>query len=160
MQSLNACFEEYKKQLKIGNISTAYKSLIEYMMKLRTYFKNNYPDYIVGSFYQGYMDVTFFPITTKLLKKRKLKFTIVFDHQKIQFEIWLTAQNQQIRNKYSELITEKEFGENYISTSNPYSIIEYLVIENPNFDNLDKITNEIEEGVKTFLRDVASTLDN
>ena len=39
---------EYKKQLDKGIIQKAYKGLMEYIMSLRTYFHNKYPDYFVS----------------------------------------------------------------------------------------------------------------
>jgi len=89
---LNDYIKEYKSQLEIGLIPKAYRELIGYVMKLRTHFSNKYADeYIIGSFYQGYMDISFFTVTPLSLKKQKLKIAIVFNHEKIHFEIWLTA---------------------------------------------------------------------
>ncbi|MGD8782779.1 MAG: hypothetical protein PVH88_27965 [Ignavibacteria bacterium] len=140
--------KDYKRQMELGNIPKAYKGLIEYMMSLRTYFKNNYPEYVVGSFYQGYMDMTYFSIVTTLLKKRKLKLAIVFDHFKIRFEIWLSAQNRKVLSEYSKLLKQIELNKNYLISENPDSIIEMVVIENTDFNDLNKIytfRNGIEE---------------
>jgi len=158
MKSPGRIFEEYKKQMKIGDVPTAYKAIIKYVMNLRTYFKTNYPDYIIGSLYQGYMDITFFSITTSLLKKRKLKIAVVFDHQKSQFEFWLSGQNRQIREENSKLLEKKGQKEYYASPTNPYSIIEYTIAENPNFGDVDSLTIEIEKGFKKFLQDIVNTL--
>ena len=59
MKSFQENMNEYKKQLEKGAIKEAYKGLMEYIMDLRTHFKNEYPDYFVsGSIYYGYMDMT------------------------------------------------------------------------------------------------------
>jgi hypothetical protein len=52
METFQEFVIEYKKQLEKGAIQMAYKGLMEYVMTLRTYFKNKYPDYFVsGSIY-------------------------------------------------------------------------------------------------------------
>jgi hypothetical protein len=57
---------------------TAYRGLMEYMMNLRTHFKNNHPDYsLPGTLYYGYMDMTCFPLVTEKLKGKGLKIAIV-----------------------------------------------------------------------------------
>ena len=57
-----------------GIINEAYQGLMAYIMGLRTYFKNKYPDqFVVGSFYQGYMDMTYFPITPGIMQASKIK---------------------------------------------------------------------------------------
>ena len=64
MQSFQEYINEYRKQLAKGAIQKAYKGLMEYIMGLRTHFKNKYPDYFVsGSIYYGYMDMTYFSFT-------------------------------------------------------------------------------------------------
>lgn len=150
--------KDYQRQMELGNITKTYKGLIEYMMSLRTYFKNNYPEYIVGSFYQGYMDMTYFPVVTTFLHKRKLKLAIVFNHSKTQFEIWLSAQNRDIQKEYLNLFKQKKLDEKYFFSENSDSIIEMIVIENPSFNKLDEITTEIEIGIKKFIEDLIGIL--
>ena len=61
MESLHECMNEYRKQLEKGYIQKAYRGLMEYIMDLRTHFKNKYPDsFVSGSIYYGYMDMTYF----------------------------------------------------------------------------------------------------
>ena len=51
MASFNEYISEYRKQLEKGTIKKAYKGLMEYIMDLRTHFKNKYPDYFVSGQY-------------------------------------------------------------------------------------------------------------
>ncbi|WP_339712827.1 DUF7000 family protein [Cyclobacterium amurskyense] len=154
MEPMNESFSEYQKQIRTGEIARVYKSLIAFMQSLRIYFKNNHQEFIVGSFYQGAMDFTYFPISTKELKEKKLKFVIIFDHQEGSFEIWLAGQNKQVQSHYSGLITEKEMGDNYRASTHPHSILEWVVLKNPDFNDPVTITNRIEEGVNVFLKDL------
>ncbi len=43
MSSFQESMHEYKKLLKQGTIQEAYRGLTEYIMNLKTYFKNKYP---------------------------------------------------------------------------------------------------------------------
>ena len=62
MESLPEYVKEYRKQLEKGYIQKAYQGLMEYIMDLRTHFKNKYPDYFVsGSIYYGYDIFCLFP---------------------------------------------------------------------------------------------------
>ena len=90
MESFHEFVNEYRKQLEKGAIQKAYKGLMEYIMTLRTHFKNKYPDYLVsGSIYYGYMDMTYFAFSPKSLKDRNLKIAIVFVYNPFRFEVWL-----------------------------------------------------------------------
>jgi len=158
-EKLNENFAEYKKQMELGHVPKAYSGLMEYMMSLRTHFKTNFEEYTVGSFYQGYMDMTYFPISTNSLHKKKLKLAIVFDHLKTQFEIWLSGQNRQIQNEYLNTTKQLELKKGFVITKNPDSIIESIITENPDFSDLDKLTAEIEKAVAKFIKDLTELIE-
>jgi len=151
--------EDYKQQMNLGILPKVYKELIAYMMSLRTHFKSNFPEYTVGSFYQGYMDMTYFPIVPISFKNRSLKIAIVFDHTHVRFEIWLSGQNRLVQKEYTSLLKQKNLNADYIFTENPDSIVETVVVENPDFSELDKITAEIEKGIQKFVKDISSVLN-
>jgi len=79
MDSLQEYMKEYRIQLGKGAIQKAYKGLMEYIMALRTHFSKNIPDFAPGNIYHGYMDMTYFPLSPKSLKSRKLKIAVVFN---------------------------------------------------------------------------------
>ena len=68
MESLQGYINEYKKQMERGAIQKAYQGLLEYIMGLRTSFSKKFPDWETGNLYQGYMDMTYFPIFPQSLK--------------------------------------------------------------------------------------------
>jgi hypothetical protein len=157
MKSFHEYMNEYRKQMEKGDIKEAYKGLMEYIMDLRLYFKNKYPDYFVsGSIYYGYMDMTYFSFIPDSLKRRKLKIAIVFIHETCKFEVWLGGYNKQIQNKYWKLFKESRWNKYHIvsTTRGVDSIIEKILIEKPDFNNLDYLTNQIESGVMKFIEDV------
>ena len=161
MESFHAYINEYRKQLEKGAIKKAYKGLMEYIMDLRTHFKNKYPDYFVsGSIYYGYMDMTYFSFFPKSLKDLNLKIAIVFIHDTFRFEVWLAGFNKQVQQKYWELFKESEWNKYHIvsTTKGVDSILEYISVDNPDFSDLNSLTKQIEAETLKFIKDVESFL--
>jgi len=161
MRSFHEYINEYRKQIEKGDIKEAYKGLMEYIMDLRLHFKNKYPDYFVsGSIYYGYMDMTYFSFFPKSLKLRKLKIAIVFIHDTFRFEVWLAGYNKQIQTKYWRLIKESDWNKYRIplTTKDVDYIIEYILVDNPDFSDLDMLTKQIEKGALKFIKDVENFL--
>ena len=161
MKSFQENMNEYKKQLEKGAIKEAYKGLMEYIMDLRTHFKNEYPDYFVsGSIYYGYMDMTYFSFYPKSLKDRNLKIAIVFIHETFRFEVWLAGYNKQVQTKYWELFKESDWNKYHIvpTTKGVDSIIEHILVDNPDFSDLDSLTKQIEIATLKFIKDIESFL--
>ena len=161
MTSFHEYVNEYKKQLEKGAIKEAYKGLMEYIMDLKTHFKNKYPDYFVsGSIYYGYMDMTYFSFFPKSLKHRGLKIAIVFVHDTFRFEVWLAGYNKQVQTKYWKLFKESGWDKYHVvsTTKDVDSIMEYILVDNPDFSDLDTLTKQIERGTLKFIKDVESFL--
>lgn len=159
--SLHEYMSEYRKQLEKGAIAKAYKGLMEYVMALKTHFKNKYPDYFVsGSIYFGYMDMTYFSFFPKSLKRQKLKIAVVFIHETFRFEVWLAGYNKQVQAKYWRLL--KESGWNKYRVVPPAkgvdSIMEHVLVDNPDFSDLEALTSQIETGTLKFIKDVEDFL--
>ncbi|WP_066498214.1 DUF7000 family protein [Abyssisolibacter fermentans] len=162
MESLNKYINEYKKQIENGDIKKAYKGLMDFIMDLRIHLKNRHPDYIVsGSIYHGYMDITFFYFTPQSLKNKKLKIAIVFIHEKCRFEVWFAGNNRQIQAKYRQLLQDINWNKYKISPEEKGVdlIIESVLVDNPDFDDLNSLTNQIEMGVLKFIEDIQYVLD-
>jgi hypothetical protein len=152
---------EYKQQLGKGVIQKAYKGLMEYVMELRTYFMNKYPDYFVsGSIYFGYMDMTYFSFYPKSLKDHNLKVAIVFLHEACRFEVWLAGANKQVQTKTWKLIKESTCDQYPLvpTTKGVDSIIEHVLVDQPDFGDLDALTREIEAETLKFIKDLESFL--
>jgi hypothetical protein len=161
MKSFHEYMNEYRKQLEKGVIKEAYRGLMEYFNTLRLYFKKKYPDHSVsGSVYYGYMDMTYFSFIPKSLKRRKLKIAIVFIHDTFTFEVWLAGYNKSVQTKYWKLFTESNWNKYHIAstTRGVDSIIDYILIDNPDFSDLDALTKQIERGTLKFIKDVENFL--
>jgi hypothetical protein len=159
--TLNDQVNEYKNLLARGDLQTAYRGLMDYMLGLKTYFKNKYPDYSVGgNLYQGYMDMTYFSLFPDYLKERKLKIAIVLIHDKMRFEVWLSGVNKEIQAKYWDIFKTKDLR-NYRLTATikgADSVVEHTLVDNPDFDDLDTLTRQIENVTIKFIKDIEGIL--
>jgi len=161
MTSFQESMIEYKKQLEKGSIQVAYRGLMDYFNSLRVYFKKKYPTYYVsGSIYFGYMDMTYFAFFPASLKQRKLKVGIVFLHEPFRFEVWLFGYNKEIQKKYWDLFKEKDWDKYRIplNLKGVDSILEHVLVDNPDFGDLDVLTKLIEKGTLEFIENVESFL--
>jgi hypothetical protein len=161
IDSLQKYMNEFREQLEKGAIQEAYRGLMEYIMELKTYFKNKYPDYFVsGSIYFGYMDMTYFSVIPESLKQKKLKIAIVFNYETFCFEVWLSAVNKNVLTKYWNSIKDRNWDKYRVVKPGKGidSILEYNLVNNPDFSNLDNLTKQIEKGTLDFIKDVEEFL--
>lgn len=161
MNNFYEYIDEYKQQLKKGHIQKAYRGLMEYIFGLKTYLNKKYPDYFVsGSIYYGYMDMTYFSFTPESLKHRKLKIAIVFNYDYFRFEVWLGGYNKQVQNEYWTLFKNSDWNKYHLvsTTKGVDSIIGYVLVENPDFSDLNKLTKQVENGIIQFIKDVENFL--
>jgi len=157
MDSFHKSMLELKSQLEKGGIQKAYQGLMEYFMELRTHFQKKYPDHFVSSsLYYGYMDMTYFAFIPPSLKERNLKPAIVFVYDTFRFEVWLAAANKQVQSKYWEMIKESGWNKyRLVPMVKGYdAIIENVLVEEPDFRDLDALTEQIERGTLNFIEDV------
>jgi hypothetical protein len=161
MENIQEYLNEYRKQLKKGEIQQAYRGLMEYMLSLRSYFQKQYPEFEVpGNLYFGYMDMTYFAIIPPELKQRKLKVAIVFLHEAFRFEVWLSGANRQIQVEFSNLLRGKGWNK-YKLTADPKasdSILEHVLVTDPDFEDITGLTEKIESGAIQFIRDIQKVL--
>jgi hypothetical protein len=161
MESFPAYMDEYKKQLQRGAIQKAYKGLMEYIMNLRTHFKDKYPDcFVSGTIYYGYMDMTYFAFIPRSLKERNLKIAIVFNHEAFRFEVWLSGYNKQVQTQYWQLFKESNWKKYCLvsTTKGVDSILEYTLVDHPDFSDLDALTKQLESGTLKFIEDIEGFL--
>jgi hypothetical protein len=160
-ESFHQYLNEYRKQLNQGSIKEAYKGLMEYFTGLRLYLKNKYPDYFLsGSIHYGQMDYTYFYFFPKSLKRQKLKIVILFIHDTFALEVWLAGYNKDAQAKYWKLFKEKSWNKYHVAptTKGVDYITNFVVVDNPDFSNLDALTSQIETGTMKFIKDVEEFL--
>jgi len=157
MKTLNESIREYQIQIQKGDIIVAYRGLMDFMMNLRSYFSGKYPDYIIsGSIYYGYMDMTYFAFSPESMKSKKLKIAVVLIHDGLRFEVWLAGYNKQVQANYFNMLKKKEGIPFRMPSSlqGADSILEYTLVENPDFSNPDGLMHQIEERTIWFIERV------
>lgn len=161
MHSPNDYIQEYISQLSKGVIQKAYKNIMKFMSDLSTYLKKRYPDYKVSALYYGYMDMTYFSFTSKDLKSKKLKIAIVYLHEQGRFEVWLSGTNRKVQAEYIKLMSHIDIGSYKLSKVKPGvdSIIEAILIEQPNFDHPEELKKQIEIKAIEFIDNIATFLN-
>lgn len=161
MPSFLESMNEYRNQLEKGIVQHAYRGLMEYIMGLRTHFEKKHPEHFISSsIYQGYMDMTYFSFYPGSFKDRKLKVAIVFVHERFRFEAWLAGFNKQVQSRYWKLIKESGWDKYHIvpTTKGADSIVETVLAENPDFSDMDALTERIESGTLKFIEEVEGFL--
>lgn len=161
MELFQGYMDEYRNQLQRGVIQQAYRGLMEYMLALKSHFQHQYPDFTISSsLYYGYMDMTYFAISTRLLNQYKLKIALVFIHAAGRFEAWLSAQNKGIQARYWRSIRESGWNEYKLvpDIRGADSIIEYNIVQEPDFGDLEALTALIESKTLRFIQDIEGYL--
>jgi hypothetical protein len=108
------------------------------------------------------MDMTYFSFFPESLKRRGLKVGIVFVHRLFRFEVWLFGYNKSVQAKYWKLFKGTGWNKHRISstTKGVDSIVEGILVENPDFGDLEALTMQIETGTIKFIKDVEGFLAN
>ena len=104
--------------------------------------------------------MTYFSLFPESLKRRKLKIALVFIHDRFRFEVWLSGSNRNVQSKYWKLLKESDWNKYHLA-SNPKGVdyvIDHILINNPDFSDLDTLTRQIERGTLEFIRDVEGFL--
>ena len=161
MKSLQRDMTEFRKQLEKGSIQKAYRGLMEYMLSLKSHLSNKYPDYSTpGGLYPGYMDMTYFSILPGSLKDRDLKIAVVFLYDAFRFEIWLSGKNKHVLAKYWEIIKASRWDKYKVvePEKGVDSVVEHVLVDHPDFSDIDALTKQIEQGTLEFIQDIESFL--
>jgi hypothetical protein len=147
MKNLNNIVAIYQEELRKGDIVIAYNELVKFVMNTRSQLmKRLGQQYSFASILHGYMDYTYFYYSNEFLKSRKLKFGLVLNHLEMRFEVWLLGNTIPIQKEYWELLkgTKWNIDRNEMPQ---YSIIEAVILDSPDFDNLDALSEKIHENL-------------
>ena len=147
MKKLNSYVVAYKKQLEKGDIQKAYDGIVNFTMSLQSAFSKKLSNkFSFGGIFKGYMDYTYFYFTNDYLKNKKLKLGLVLNHKEMRFEVWLLGQTKDIQKKYWNLLKTSKWSKD--KTKMPkYSVLEAIIVENPDFDNLSLLSQKIEKNL-------------
>ena len=158
MSLLNKEIREYREQLRKGHIQKAYKGIMTFMSALKSHMENVDPAYFSSALYFGYMDMTYFAFTSPVLKEKKLKIAIVYLHEAGRFEAWLGGSNRKIQAEWIEKLKGKDIGNYKLSQIQPGvdSILEAILTEAPDFDDPERLKDDLTKKTLVFIADVAA----
>lgn len=154
MKTLNQRIDYYTALVRQGELQTAYKGIMDFMGQLRAAFTASEPEISVGgSLYQGYLDMTYFSLTTDLLREKGLKVAVVYLHDKKAFEAWLSARNRTILARYRPIFDDMILDEVEVfhDETNQDAILECLLTDSPDFDRPDRLLAELVSGTEKFI---------
>lgn len=124
------------------SLVSAYTGLIKFMMKIQADFRRTVPDYKAGNISPGYMDITYFSFFDAELREHQLRFGIVFNHQQLQFELWLMGQNAGVQKEYWGKLQHLKWNKD--RTEMPvYSVLETVIEAEPDFSDLDRLAAKV-----------------
>jgi hypothetical protein len=74
--------------------------------------------------------------------------------------VWLGGYNKHVQMTYWKLVKENDWKKYHIppTIKGIDSIIEYSIVDNPDFSNFDTLTKQIEKGTLKFIKDVETFL--
>lgn len=152
----------YKTQLEEGTIQKAYQSLMNFILYLRNDMAKKYEnDYIIGNISKGQMDYTYFPIIPKKIKFLQLKFVLYFIHREMRFDISLSGQNSQIRERYRKILSGSQLHKYQITpaSEDEYSVVHGILVEKPDFNDSFQLNLQIEHKAIEFIEYITELLD-
>jgi hypothetical protein len=147
----------YKKVLASGEFQQTYQTLVGVVQALRTDFSKTYgDDFAVAHILHGYIDVTYFYLQNAYLKKKKLKFALVLNHQEVAFELWLLGQTKDVQIRYWEMLKDLDWvNENAMPK---YSIAEIQLVANPDFDSMERLTESVRKAFEARSKEIIDCL--
>ncbi len=160
MKNLNQVIRHYTQAVQQGDLPAAYAGLLAFIGKLRADFIKTCPDYDVGSIYQGYMDMSYFSVSTISLKEKGLKLAVVYLHDQGRFEVWLSARNRAILKKISPVVSDMISSNDdlFHDAANPDAVVERIVSAEPDFEDAAALIGTIKQGVEDFIAVLGSYL--
>ena len=90
------------------------------------------------------------------MKDKKLKLGLIFNHNHVRFEAWLLGQTKDIQEKYWELLKNTKWING--SEMPQYSIFEVILVDNPDFDDLDTLTENIKNKLVSVAEDISTSI--
>ena len=78
---------------------------------------------------------------------------LILNHSKMQFEIWLLGQTIPVQEKYWEYFKTTKWNAGR-TTKPQYSILETVLIDKPDFNNLEELSMQIENRLIRVSEDI------
>ena len=158
-RSLNSLIPAYREVLANGDFQATYQSLVGIVQELRTGFSKKYRGaFTAGNVLHGYIDVTYFYLQNEYLKKNKLKFAIVLNHQEANFELWLLGQTKDVQASYWRKLKHLKWVDEHSMPK--YSVFEITLLDDPDFDHTGRLFETIRHKFESLSREILETLES
>lgn len=151
-ENVNGCIAAYREHLQSGEMQIAYKTLVRFVMSLRTRF-SRIDGCKVGNVSPGYLDYTYFAFSDDFLRSRELRYGIILDHRNMRFELWLMGQNEAAQKVYWSLLKDTEWNEG-VEDMPHYSVLETVLVDDPDFSDLPALSDRIEQSALRVIGDI------
>ena len=157
METFNELMSDFKVQLNKGKIQRAYRYIFDIFADLGNELKSHKDKSIsINSLYHGYLDMTYLPVMTELLRDNGLKIAVVFNYSLFQFEIWLSAINRKRRKEVLEIIANSKWNKykTVENDANTDAIIELKINGIYEFGNKNRIVTLIAKETYAFISEI------
>jgi hypothetical protein len=106
------------------------------------------------------MDYTYLYFFPKQLKRQNLKIVLLFSHDTFKLEVVLAGYNRSVQAEYWKLFKERGFSKYHLaeSATERDRFLDYTITTNPDFENPDTLTQQIENGVMEFTKAIEAFL--
>jgi hypothetical protein len=160
MEISNKDIAEYRNQLKNSNLKAAYQGIMKYFDHLRLHLKSKQPEYFISDVHYGLLDYTYLYFFPKSLQRQKLKVALLFSHDTFKLEVLLAGYNRSAQAKYWKLFKENGFSKYNLakSASEPDRFLDHTISDNPDFSNLNALTQQVESDILSFIHDIEAFL--
>lgn len=162
MESGPECVAELERQLRKGMIQVGYRYLHDFISSLRLSLESRHPELAVSrSVYHGYLDMSYFAITDESLRLRKLKVAVVFNYDAFRFEIWLSAANKAVQEKFWKAFRKGGFDAYPVvdGLDGRDSILEQHIDDAEGFADPAGFMLRLEDSTIAFITEITGFLD-
>lgn len=149
----------YQQQAAQPEIRQTYQFLIKYVMSLKADLEQQMQGvYSCGNVSPGYMDYTYFSFFNADLRRHKLRYGIVFNHIHFRFELWLMGQNAAVQKAYWAQLKTAKWNQGR-SAMPQYSVLEVVLVDQPDFRDLQNLSQNILQAAKEELPAIQQYLE-
>lgn len=159
MENYNKLMNDFKDQCARGGIQRAYQYIFALFADVGHEIVRNRNKMIsVNSLYHGYLDMTYLPVTTDILKENGLKIAVVFNYSLFRFELWLSAINRKKRTEVLAIMSQSKWKKykTVENDGNTDALIERAIKGIDDFNDRSGIASLITKESITFINDIES----
>lgn len=151
---------DYEQIIKTTNLQKGYQEFVKFFRSLKTYLEKEMHEFtFTNNIVENNMDYSYFQFTGNELKEKGLKIVIAFVHKNFDYQIWLSGVNRKKQNEYYNKLKNKQFKYELTTDSNRIDyILRTSIINEFNYEKIEKLFFEIKKGILEFIDNIYSIL--